>query len=112
VARNEDFKAFVHELGQHVAAASPEYVTPEDVPEDVLAKEREILSSQVTGKPDDIVEKIVDGRIRKFYQEKCLLEQPFVKDDKKTVKDLVTEQIAKLGENIKIRRFARFNVKG
>ena len=111
VARNEDFAAFVKELGQHIAAARPEYLDAEQVPEDVLDHEREIFTAQITGKPDDSVEKIVDGKIKKFYQEKCLLNQAFVKDDSKTVTDLVKEQIARCGENIKIRRFARFDVK-
>lgn len=111
VARNEGFVEFVRDLGQHIAAAKPEYLDAEKVPEDVLAREREIFAAQVTGKPADIVEKIVDGKIKKFYQEKCLVDQPFVKDDSLTIAALVKEQIAKLGENIKIRRFARFDVK-
>ena len=112
VARNEEFQALVHDLGQHIAAAKPLYLDREEVPEDVLAKEREIIAALIKGKPDNIVEKIVDGKINKYYQENCLLEQPFVKDDSKTIQDLVKELIGKLGENMKIRRFARFDVKG
>jgi elongation factor Ts len=112
VARNEEFQVLVRDLGQHIAAAKPLYLDREEVPGDVLSKEREIIAAQIKGKPDNIVEKIVDGKIGKYYQENCLLEQPFVKDDKKTIQDLVKETIGKLGENIKIRRFARFDVKG
>jgi elongation factor Ts len=112
VARNEEFQALVHDLGQHIAAAKPLYLDREEVPADVLAKEREIIAAQIKGKPDNIVEKIVDGKINKYFQENCLLEQPFVKDDSKTILDLVKELIGKLGENMKIRRFARFDVKG
>jgi len=112
VARGDDFKALVRDLGQHIAAANPAYLAPEDVPAEVLEKEREIMRAQIKGKPENIVEKIVEGKLKKFYQENCLLEQSFVKDDKVAVKDLVRSVIGKLGENIKIRRFARFDVKG
>ena len=111
VARGDDFQAFVKDLGQHIAAANPLYLTPEEVPEDVLDKERDIIKAQIKGKPDNIVDKIVEGKLNKYYQETCLLEQSFVKDDSKTIDQLLRELIGKVGENMKIRRFARFNVK-
>lgn len=112
VARTEDFKALVHDLAMQVAAARPRYVKREDVPEEVIEKEKSILRAQALneGKPEKVIEKIVAGRLEKFYQETCLLEQPFIKDMERTVKDLIAEKIAKLGENIEVRRFARFEV--
>jgi len=111
VARNEDFQTFVRDLCQHIAAANPTYLNPEDVPQEVLEKEKEIMKAQITGKPDNVVEKIIEGRLNKFYQENCLMNQTFVKDDKKSITDLLRELIGKLGENMKVRRFARFDVK-
>jgi len=111
VARGDDFQAFVKDLGQHIAAANPLYLNPEEVPAEVLDKEREIIKAQITGKPDNIVDKIVEGKLNKYYQETCLLHQLFVKDDSKTIEQLLRELIGKLGENMKIRRFARFNIK-
>jgi elongation factor Ts len=111
VARNPEFQEFVQNLCKHIAAANPRYVSPEEVPEDVLAKEKEIMRAQITGKPDNIVDKIVEGKIRKFFEETCLLDQPFVMDDKKTITQVLKEIIGKLGENMRIRRFARFDVK-
>jgi elongation factor Ts len=112
VARNETFKELGHEIAMQIAAMAPEYVSKEEVPEEVVAKEREVLREQALaeGKPEHIVEKIVEGRLAKFYSEKCLLEQPWIKDDSKTIKELITDYITKLGENIKVRRFARFEV--
>ncbi len=112
VARTEEFHSLAHDIAMQVAASSPQYVSKEEVPEAVLAKEREILLAQAenTGKPAAVLEKLVAGRLEKFYQEVCLLEQPFIRDPKKTVKDLVLEHVAKLGENITVRRFARFAV--
>ena len=109
VAKNEKFQAFAKDLAMQVAAANPVCVTPEQVPADLLAKEREIYKNQAMqeGKPEAIAEKIVEGRIKKFYSEVCLLEQPFIKDDKKTIKDLLNELIAVLGENMQIGRFSR-----
>ena len=109
VAKNEKFQAFAKDLAMQVAAANPVCVTPEQVPADLLAKEREIYKNQAMqeGKPEAIAEKIVDGRMKKFYSEVCLLEQPFIKDDKKTIKDLLNELIAVLGENMQIGRFSR-----
>lgn len=112
VARNEEFKEFVHDVAMHIAALSPEYVSPEDVPEDIIAKEKEIYRQQLReqGKPEDMIEKIVDGKMQKYYQEVCLLKQAFIKDEDKTVEDLLKEKIAKLGENIQIKRFCRFSL--
>jgi elongation factor Ts len=112
VARNEDFQNFVKDLCLHVCANKPQYLTSEDIPADVLAREREIARDQAkqAGKPEAMLEKIVEGKLSKWYQEVCLVDQMFVKDDKKSVKQLVTELVAKIGENIKIRRFARFEL--
>jgi len=112
VARNETFKELGHEIAMQIAAMAPEYVSKEDVPQEVIAKEKEVLKEQALaeGKPEHIVEKIVEGRLAKFYSEKCLLEQPWIKDDSKTIRELITDYITKLGENIKVRRFARFEV--
>lgn len=93
-----------------VAAANPLALTPEDMPEDVVEKEREIYRSEAEGKPDHVIDRMVDGKLRKFYEDNCLLEQPFVKDDKVKIKDLLTQKIAKLGENIRVRRFVRFQM--
>jgi elongation factor Ts len=114
VARTDDFKALVRDLSMQVAATSPPYVSVEDVPEEVVAKEKEILKGQAreSGKPDNVLDKIVEGRLRKFYEETCLLEQKFVKDTDITVQDVVKDAIAKLGENIRVRRFQRFQLGG
>lgn len=112
VAKNEDFRTFVKDIAMHIAASNPQFVRREEVSEEVIAKEREILRAQTLneGKPEKIVDKIVDGRIDKYYKENCLLEQSFVKDPDKTVETLLREKIATIGENISIRRFARFVV--
>jgi len=109
-AKNEEFRAFVKDVAMQIAAAKPEYIRREDVPAEVVEKEREILRAQALneGKPEKVVEKMVEGRIEKFYKEVCLLEQPWIKDPDKTIKQLLTEKIATIGENINIRRFARF----
>lgn len=109
-AKNEQFKSFVKDIAMHIAAAAPEYVRREEVPDEVLQKEMEILKAQAIneGKPVDIAEKIVQGRIGKFYSEICLLEQPFVKDPDMTVEKYVASFIATIGENINIRRFVRY----
>lgn len=109
-AKNEEFKAFVKDVAMQIAAARPEYVRREEVPAEVVEKEKEILRAQALneGKPEKIVDKMVEGRIDKFYKEVCLLEQPFVKDPDKTIQQLLTEKIATIGENITIRRFVRF----
>lgn len=112
VARNEEFRAFVRDICLQVAATNPSYLSREDVPEEVIEKEKEILRRQAAheGKPEKIIEKIVSGRMEKFFEENCLLEQPFIKDQDKTIKDLLTEKIAKIGENIIIRRFVRYEM--
>ena len=112
VAKNEEFRAFVRDVAMHIAASSPEYVRREEVPHEVVEREREVLRQQTLneGKPAHIVDKIVDGRIDKFFKDVCLLEQPFVKDTDKTIEQLVKEKIAQIGENISIRRFARYVV--
>lgn len=110
VARNEIFKSFVHDIALHIAAADPTYVTVDEVPSDEIEKEKEIYKKQALndGKPEKIVEKIAEGRIRKYYEESVLLEQAFVKDPDKKIGDLLKENIAKIGENIVIKRFCRF----
>jgi len=110
VARNQQFQEFAHNIAMQIAATNPSYVIIEDVPEYVVEREREILRQQALneGKPEKVVDKIVEGRLAKFYQEVCLLEQPYIRDTDRTVKDLLTEQIATIGENISIRRFVRF----
>ena len=110
VAKTDDFKQLVRDIGMHIAATSPVVVDREDVPEELLEKEREIASAQAEGKPPQAVQKIVEGKLEKYYSQVALLEQPFVKNPDQTVKDLITEQISKLGENIVIRRFARFQI--
>jgi elongation factor Ts len=108
VARTDDFKNLAKELALHIAAANPLYVSTADVPPEVIEKEKEIYKEQTTGKPDDIVEKMVTGRLQKFYEEVCLLEQPFVKDSSLTVHEVIAQAVAKMGENVQLRRFARF----
>ena len=110
VAKNQLFQEFVKDISLQIAAANPKYLRREDVPADLIAKEKEILGSQVKGKPANIVEKIVEGKLDKFFQEICLLEQPFVKDGNLTIKDLLNNKIAQIGENMLVRRFVRFQV--
>ena len=110
VAKNDIFREFVKDLTLHIAAAHPVYVVRDEVPEAVIEREREIYRDQVKGKPANVVEKIVDGKLDKFYGSVCLLDQAFIKDPDKTIKDLVASKIAELGENIVVRRFARFAV--
>ncbi len=112
VARNEEFQAFVRDVALQIAAANPSYVKREDVPADVVAKEKEIYEGQAKelGKPPAAWPKITEGKLEKFYQESCLLEQSFIKDPSVTVKDLLTQKIAKIGENLVIRRFTRYQL--
>ncbi|MEO1483462.1 MAG: translation elongation factor Ts [Myxococcota bacterium] len=112
VARGDDFQAFAKDVAMHIAASSPRYVRREEVPADVVEKEKKFLSEQAaeSGKPANVVEKMVEGRIGKFFKDICLLEQPFVKDPDKTVLDLQNDIIAKIGEKIEIRRFSRFEL--
>ncbi len=110
VARTEGFQQLVKDIALQIAAMNPGWVSREDVPAEVVAKEVEIAKAQVRDgkKPEAILEKIATGKMEKFYEERCLVDQPFVKDDKKKVGEMITEQVAKIGENIKVRRFARF----
>jgi elongation factor Ts len=112
VARTEDFQKLSHDVAMHVAALDPRFLRREDVTPDVLERERQIYREQAraTGKPDELVEKIVNGKMEKFFEENCLYEQHFIKDEGMTVKELIDQAIAKLGENIGVRRFARFKV--
>ena len=110
VARNEEFRVFVKDLCLQIAAASPLYVSRDQVPEEQLNTEREIATAQVQGKPPAAIQKIVEGKIEKFYSTVCLVDQPFVKQPEKTVKEILTEKVAKIGENIQIRRFVRFQL--
>ncbi len=112
VARNEQFKAFVNDLALQVAAASPSYVRREEIAADVVAKERSIYEGQAKelGKPPAAWPKIIEGKLEKFYQENCLLEQAFIKDSSVVIKDLLAQQISKIGENMNIRRFTRFQL--
>lgn len=110
VAKNENFRIFVKDITLHIAAAHPLYVSREDVPGKLVEAEREIYKAQVKGKPANVVEKIVDGKLDKFYSTVCLLEQGFIKNPDITIKDLLSAKIAELGENIVIRRFTRYLV--
>ncbi|NLV31140.1 MAG: translation elongation factor Ts [Acidobacteria bacterium] len=112
VARNPDFQSLVRDIAMHIAASDPRFVSKDEVTEDVLAKEREIYREQArsTGKPDNVLDKIVEGRIGKYYAEACLLEQPFVKDPAVSVRDHVAAHIQKIGENIQVRRFVRYKL--
>lgn len=110
VAKNENFQAFVKDIAMHIAAASPRYVVREEVPADVLEREKEIYRAKAreSGKPDNIIEKIIEGQVNKFYADICLLEQQYVKDPDKTIQTYLNETIAAIGENMSIRRFAKF----
>jgi len=112
VARNPDFQALVKDLAMHIAASDPRFIRKEDVTEDVLAGEREIYKEQAraTGKPDNVLDKIVEGRMSKYYSEACLLEQPFVKDPALSVRDHIASYIQKTGENIQVRRSVRYKL--
>lgn len=112
VAKTDDFQNLCHDIAMQIAAAKPEFVSREEVATENLDREKEVLRAQALneGKPEKIVEKMVEGRIEKYYKEVCLLEQPFIKDTDLTIKDLLTAAIAKIGENISVRRFARFEV--
>ncbi|MEK7540417.1 MAG: translation elongation factor Ts [Patescibacteria group bacterium] len=112
VARNEQFKELVHDLSLHIAAASPLYVSEQDVPEDVIAKEKEIYTAQLAQEkvPKKMHTKVIEGKLKKFYSEVCLLNQPFLKDQDKTINDVVTEAISKIGEKIVVKRFSRLAI--
>jgi elongation factor Ts len=112
VARNAEFQELVKEIAMQICAAKPRYVSSAEIPPDVLAAEKEIIKGQLGDmkKPPEIMEKIVQGKLGKFYEEVCLLDQPYIREDKIKVRDLVTQAVAKIGENIKVRRFARFEI--
>ncbi len=112
VARTDDFKELVKDIAMHIAATAPLYLSRDEVPQDTIEREKEIYRAQVAAKPPQVVEKIIEGKLEKFYTETCLLDQLFVKDpeQKKRIKDIISEKIAKLGENIVVRRFVRFQL--
>jgi elongation factor Ts len=112
VARTEDFKELVHDIAMHIAASDPKFIRREDVTPEAFEREKEIYRAQAkaTGKPDNVVERIVEGKMGKFYEEVCLYEQPFIKDQTVNISQLIASKIGKLGENISVRRFARFKV--
>ncbi|MBN1196173.1 MAG: translation elongation factor Ts [Candidatus Aminicenantes bacterium] len=112
VAKNNDFQALVKDIAMQIAALSPQYVDADEIPEEILEKEKEIYREQMKkqGKPENVVEKIIDGKLNKFYADVCLLDQKFFKDDSKTIRDLITEHIHKIGENIIVKRFVRYQV--
>jgi len=112
VARTEDFQKLCHDVAMHIAALDPRFLRREEVTQDVLDRERDIYRDQAkqTGKPDAVIEKIVSGKMEKFYEENCLYEQHFIRDEGVTIKELIDQLIAKIGENITIRRFSRFKV--
>ncbi|OGD23752.1 elongation factor Ts [Candidatus Azambacteria bacterium RBG_16_47_10] len=113
VAKNTEFQALVHDLTLHIAAMKPEYVRQEDVPQAAIDAEKKVFEAQtdeMKGKPADVIEKIIEGKLKKYFDDVCLLNQPFVKDDSKTVRDRITECVAKVGENIDVSRFVRFEV--
>ena len=112
VARTDDFKKLCHDVAMHIAALDPRFLKREEVTQEILDREREIYRDQAkqTGKPENVIEKIVNGKMEKFYEENCLYEQHFIRDEGVTVKELIDQTIAKVGENIAVRRFARFKV--
>ena len=112
VARSDDFQEFAKNISMHIAASNPLGIQAEDVPEDIIKKEKEIYRAQALemGKPENVIDKIVEGKLKKFYQENCLLNQPFVRDPDISVADLMNELIAKIGENITIKRFIRYQI--
>jgi len=112
VARTDEFKKLADEIALQIAASSPEYVSREDVPQDVIEKEKEIYRKQLEeeGKPANVIDRIIEGKIETFFKEHCLLEQPYLRDESITIEELIKEHIAKFGENITVRRFARFKV--
>ncbi len=113
VARTDDFRELAHDLAMQVAATNPQYLIPEDIPPEVLERERQWQREELgEGKPEEVIERILEGKLRKYYQEVCLLEQSFIKDEGLSVRDLITDKIARLGENIRVRRFTRFELGG
>lgn len=112
VSKTDEFKTLVKELAMQIAAAKPEYISREDIPEETISIQKDLYTEQAKkeGKPDKVIDKIIEGKINKFYQQICLLEQPYIRDEEKRVTDLIQEIVAKLGENIVVKRFSRFQV--
>jgi elongation factor Ts len=112
VGKTAEFKQLAYDIAMQIAASNPEYISREDVPEQVITHEKEVLSAQALeeGKPEKVIDKMVEGRLDKFYKERCLLEQQFIKDPDKTVQQLIHEHVAKIGENINVRRFVRYEL--
>jgi elongation factor Ts len=110
VARSEPFREFTHDLAMQVAASNPLWVRREDVPDEVVEREKAIYREQAKGKPDNVVEKMLEGKLNKFFQEVCLVEQPFVKDPDRTIEQLRTDLVGVIGENVEVRRFVRFQL--
>jgi elongation factor Ts len=112
VAKNDDFKEFAKNIAMHITATNPVSIRPEDVPKEIIDKEKEIYRAQVLdmGKPEQIADKIVDGKMKKYFSENCLMNQAYVRDSNITIEDLLNEMVAKIGENITIKRFARFKI--
>ena len=110
VAKNDQFQAFARDIAMQVAAAHPKYVSRDDVPQDFIEKEKAIFKDQIKNKPENVIEKIVEGKVNKVFEDVCLVEQAFIKDNTKKVQDYLTETIAKIGENISIKRFVRYEV--
>lgn len=112
VGKTAEFKQLAYDIAMQIAASNPDYVSREDVPEQVITHEKDVLKAQALeeGKPEKVIDKMVEGRLEKFYKERCLLEQPFIKDPDKTVQELIHEHVARIGENINVRRFARYEL--
>ncbi len=112
VARSESFRKLAHEIALQIAAAAPQYIRPEDVPAEVLEREKEVARQRAIeeGKPEKIIDRIVEGRLKKFYEDACLLKQPYIRDDSITVEDLIMQNVASIGENIIVRRFERWEL--
>jgi elongation factor Ts len=112
VAKNDNFQEFTKNIAMHIAATNPLGITPEDIPQEIIDKEKEIYRAQALdmGKPENVIDKIVEGKLNKFYQESCLLNQPYVRDTDMSIADLLNQMIAKIGENISIKRFVRYQI--
>jgi elongation factor Ts len=112
VAKNEDFQEFAKNIAMHIAATNPLGITPEDISQEIIEKEKEIYRAQALdmGKPENVVDKIVEGKLKKFYEESCLLNQPYVRETDISIADLLNQMIAKIGENISIKRFVRYQI--
>ncbi|MDD5614146.1 MAG: translation elongation factor Ts [Candidatus Omnitrophica bacterium] len=109
VAKNEEFKGLAHDIAMQIAAKNPKYISRDEVPGEIVEKEKDILKAQFKGKPANVLDKIATGKLEDFYKESCLMDQSFVKDDSVMIKDLITDKVAKFGENIVVKRFARFS---